>query len=41
MKSNKTYYPGPSKILERKWKEREAELHRYKIAGMKSNIGSL
>ena len=28
---------GPSKLLERKWREREALLHRSKVANIKSN----
>lgn len=29
---------GPSKILERRWKERDALLHKQKISQVKSNI---
>jgi hypothetical protein len=29
---------GPSKILERRWKEREALIHKSKISNAKSNI---
>ena len=29
---------GPSKILERKWKEKEAALHRRKISSVKGSI---
>jgi hypothetical protein len=30
---------GPSKILDRRWKEKEAAIHRRKISQVKSSIG--
>ena len=32
--------PGPSRVLERRWKERDAARHRKRLAEMKSTIGN-
>lgn len=38
MKGKEKFDAGPSKILSRKWKEHEAELHRKKLNNVKSSI---
>ena len=38
MKLNQGYMNGPSKILDRKWREKEHSIHKKKLSVVKSTI---
>ena len=38
MKLNQGYMNGPSKILDRKWREKEHNIHRKKLSEVRSTI---
>lgn len=40
MKLNDAYMQGPSKILDRRWKEKEHAIHMKKLSEIKSTIKS-